>query len=82
MMSMGEPWSQEEHAHFPPAFKAAVRTLLLAHRRDSAAEQLASTMQASSSKAVVGSQANLPAQQPPEVLLGVIRAAAAYPLSP
>ena len=21
MMSMGQTWSQEEHAHFPPAFK-------------------------------------------------------------
>ena len=28
LMVTGQPWSQEEHRHFPPAFKAAVRTLL------------------------------------------------------
>ena len=33
MMVTGRPWSQAEHKHCPPAFKAAVRTLLLAERR-------------------------------------------------
>ena len=36
----GRPWSQAEHSHFPPAFKAAVRALLLAQRRGSVAVKL------------------------------------------
>ena len=62
----GRPWSHAEHQHFPPAFKAAMRTLLLAQRHGSVA---------------VESQANPLALLPPDVLLGVIRAAA-FPLSP
>ena len=33
MLIRGEPWSPADHKHYPPAFQAAVRTLLLAHRR-------------------------------------------------
>ena len=33
MLVEGEPWSPADHRYWPPAFKAAVRTLLLAHRR-------------------------------------------------
>ena len=33
MLIRGEPWSPADHQHYPPAFQAAVRTLLLAHRR-------------------------------------------------
>ena len=63
---MGQPWRQEEHKHFPPAFKATVRTLLLAQRRGSA---------------VVEAQPNPLSALEPGVLLNIIRQAA-YPLSP
>lgn len=33
MLIEGEPWSPADHHHWPPAFRAAARTLLLAHRR-------------------------------------------------
>lgn len=33
MLVEGEPWSPADHRYWPPAFKAAARTLLLAHRR-------------------------------------------------
>ena len=41
MMVTGRPWNQAEHSRFPPIFKAAVRTLLLAQQRASVAVQLA-----------------------------------------
>ena len=66
MLATGRPWSQAEHTHFPPAFKAAVRTLLLAQRRGSV---------------VVESLANPQALLPPDVLLSVIRTAA-FPCRP
>ena len=37
MLIKGEPWSPGDHQHYPPAFRAAVRTLLLAHRRSGSA---------------------------------------------
>lgn len=35
MMIQGLPWTPADQQHFPPAFRAAARTLLLAHRRGS-----------------------------------------------
>ena len=37
MLIKGETWSPADHKHYPPAFRAAVRTLLLAHRRSGSA---------------------------------------------
>jgi len=46
MLIKGEPWSPTDHQHYPPAFRAAVRTLLLAHRRSGAAVTRRSTRKA------------------------------------
>ena len=77
-MVTGQPWSQEEHRHFPPAFKAAVRTLLLAHRRRSPASNCVTG--GTDEPAVVEPQTNLLALVELELLLNVIRQAA-LPLS-
>ena len=66
MLVTGQPWRQEEHRHFPPAFKAAVRALLLAQRRGR--------------PTVAGSQANPLSLLEPALLDIICRAA--FPLSP
>ena len=70
-------WLAPEHKHFPPASKAAVRTL----RWGSVAGQPQRTTRASTKSVPVEAQVNPLALLPPGMMLGVI-GAAAYPLLP
>ena len=56
MLIKGEPWSPEDHQHYPPAFSAAVRTLLLAHRRSGSAAVTQSAVRSSARRAAVEGQ--------------------------
>ena len=78
LMVTGQPWSDEEHRHFPPAFKAAVRTLLLAHRRGSPVSR--GVTRGAAKRVAVESRANPLVLLPPDVLLNII-GQAAFPLS-
>lgn len=59
MLIEGEPWSPADHRYWPPAFKAAARTLLLAHRRGAPVRRRAGASTASDSAAAVELQARL-----------------------
>lgn len=75
MLIAGLPWSPADHRYFPPAFKAAVRTLLLVHHRGtSGATPSGGTGAPTGLYGLFG-----PA--PPEVVKAVIREAA-FPLRP
>lgn len=78
MLVGGLPWTPADHTHFPPALKAAVRTLLLAHRRGS---PTAGATGVSAAAAEAHLQSSLLSGVPVEFVLRVI-AAAAFPLEP
>ncbi|KAI7835289.1 hypothetical protein COHA_010809 [Chlorella ohadii] len=81
MLIKGEPWSPADHQHYPPTFCAAVRTLLLAHRRSGTAVARRST-RAASRKAAVESQVCSLSQLEPECLMAIVRHLAEPPLAP
>lgn len=68
------PWTPDTHALFPPAFRAAVRTLLLVAHRGAQAPELPECKGGSSAGATCLAQLG------PE-LLAAVAGAAAYPLS-
>ncbi|KAI7845841.1 hypothetical protein COHA_000575 [Chlorella ohadii] len=81
MLIKGEPWSPADHQHYPPAFRAAVRTLLLAHRRSGTAVPRRST-RAAARQAAKESQVCPLSQLEPECLMAVVRHLAEPPLAP
>ncbi|KAI7837349.1 hypothetical protein COHA_008790 [Chlorella ohadii] len=78
MLIEGEPWSPADHRYWPPAFKAAVRTLLLAHRRGAPVKRGLDAPTAAPAAAEL--QATPLSPLPHTFVLAVI-AAAAFPLN-
>lgn len=87
MSSQMQQWSPAAHQHWPPEFKAAVPTLLLAARRGATVQRQQDGMHAGrrttpsrDAQKAAEQQPNLLSLVPPEFLMDVIRLAA-FPLS-
>ncbi|PRW45110.1 glycine oxidase isoform X1 isoform A [Chlorella sorokiniana] len=74
MLVEGEPWSPADHRYWPPAFKAAARTLLLAHRRGAPVKRRSRASSSSSAAAPT------PLSHLPHGFVLAVLAAAAFPL--
>ncbi|PRW45069.1 von Hippel-Lindau disease tumor suppressor beta alpha domain [Chlorella sorokiniana] len=84
MLIKSEQWSPADHQHYPPAFRAAVRTLLLAHHRSgsAAAARHPTSGTKAARRATVETELCPLSQLEPECLMAVVRHLAALPLAP